>query len=118
MKILLVIKDSDMLGLLAALLEKNGHDVTMASESVEAFRRLLKMENVGLLVASLNLWPDGAEPIVKAARLTNPTLPVLLIAGSQSNGYRERIMLMDAVFWQTGDGADSFMLAVEQALSH
>ena len=117
MKILLVINDSDLRGLLKALLEKDGYDVTSTDGSVEAFRKMLTLENVGLLVASLNLWPEGAESIVRAARLTNPTLPVLLVAGSQSNGDRERIMLMDAAFWQTGDGVESFMLAVEQALS-
>lgn len=108
MKTLLVVKDPELLTVMAEILHKRfGHAVTSIGTMDEALSRVpILAAETELLIVSLNLGPKGAEPIVETARLRNPRLPVLLIAGSQSAHDRERIAHMRASLWQTADMAD------------
>lgn len=108
MKTLLVIKEPDLLGVMKELLERQfGHTVTAIGTMEVAEQRVpILAAETELLIVSLNIEPRGAEPLVETARLRNPKLPVLLVAGSESDSGRQRVAKMRAAFWQTGNMPD------------
>ena len=116
MKTLLAIKDQEILNVIITMLDGQGFRFYYTTKSHDAIEILARGEvKIEFLIASLNIQPEGAEPIVRMARAENPDLPVLLIAGSQSETDRERIECMDVVFWETGS-VRAFIPSVHQAL--
>lgn len=120
MNILLLIKDSALLTAMAMTLERRDYRVvrTAASDEALPLASTTYISNyIDMLVVSLNVPPEGAEPIVQAFRAKNPRLPVLLVAGSFSQQDRKRVEKMRSTCWCTGD-VSNFWLAMERALKY
>jgi two-component system OmpR family response regulator len=82
MRVLLVERDAAMVRVLERSLRSHGFDVSSASNEKDALI-LAEDESVGMLVFDVSPFTDEQWTTLRQLRTTRPTLPLLLLAGTE-----------------------------------
>jgi DNA-binding NtrC family response regulator len=77
-RLLIVDDDSEMRDLLRKVLEKEGYHVAVAADGHEATASLSR-DPFDLVVTDMLMPDDGGLDLLRAIRVTQPTLPVIII---------------------------------------
>jgi DNA-binding NtrC family response regulator len=96
--LLIVDDDPEMRDLLRKVLEKNGHEVTVASDSREALA-LLAVHPCHLVVSDMCMPFDGGLALLKIVRQSYPETPVIIVtAFGDEESYTRAVTLGASAF--------------------
>lgn len=99
-KILIIEDDTDINNLLARIMREQGYEAVQAYSGTEGKLRL-ELERYDLLLLDLMLPGMMGEELIRAIRLTDPDLPIIVL--SAKSGLEDRVSVLEL-------GADDYLV--------
>lgn len=99
-KILIIEDDTDINNLLARIMREQGYEAVQAYSGTEGKLRL-ELERYDLLLLDLMLPGMMGEDLIRAIRLTDPDLPIIVL--SAKSGLEDRVLVLEL-------GADDYLV--------
>jgi len=96
---ILLVEDEDMVRSVAErALTRQGYTVITASDGEQGLARLAQADKIDLLISDVVMPGMDGPAMVRAARISNPTLPVLFMSGYAEEQLRQSIDIADVAF--------------------
>ena len=115
-KILIVDDESNIRHLYSAILSKDNYNISQAAEGDTAIK-MLKKEHFDLVISDLHMHGLGGIEVLKAAKVKDPLIQVLILTGKGSINTAVQAMILGAFEYLTKPvDVETFRIKVKNAL--